>query len=322
MFNQPLKVKISTSFPQWPLQNQLPKKSLQLGNITFVIDQPDPLCDFWIVFDDLTKPEKGYCAAENVLFVTGEPPSIRSYTSKFLKQFASVLTCHPHLPHPHIIHGQQGHPWHVGMDYDTVTKNLILPKTKTLSIITSNKVFTAGHRSRFDFAHRLKKEFGNQVELFGRGVQTFSTKWDVLAPFKYTISIENYCLNDWITEKLPDSWLAESYPIYYGAPNVFDYYPKDSLTPIDIHQPDQAILTIAALLINTDHYQAKLPAIREAKRRYLDKYSFFPLLGKHAQELFKPHATKRYLTLKPMRTLPEGWLEHKLNILKTHLATK
>ena len=117
-------------------------------------------------------------------------------------------------------------------------------KKKLISVITSNKAFTQGHIDRIRFVSKLKEHFGDQIDVFGRGYNTFGDKWDVLADYKYHIVIENSSQTYYWTEKLSDCFLAETYPFYYGCTNIADYFPSDAYTPIDISNPDEAIKII------------------------------------------------------------------------------
>src|SRR5271170_2456073 len=87
-----LKVKLSTSFPDWPLSRQTPGGGGLWQGVQFYIDQPVDECDAWFVYDGLVKPETTVCPADNIVFVTAEPPSIKTYNDKWLRQFARVIS--------------------------------------------------------------------------------------------------------------------------------------------------------------------------------------------------------------------------------------
>src|SRR6185436_3361227 len=121
-------------------------------------------------------------------------------------------------------------------------------KDKVLSIVVSNKTFTKGHKKRFDFLQKIEKELGDTIDIFGFGFKTIEDKWDAIAPYKYHIAIENASYNDYWTEKLSDAFLGQTHPIYYGCPNIYDYFPKNSLSVIDIEKPDEAIEKIKGII--------------------------------------------------------------------------
>jgi hypothetical protein len=85
-------VKLTTSSPEWPLFRQRPASSGIRGNCRFYLNEKVEECDFWIVYEGLKKPERAFCAQENIIFITGEPPHIKPYNQRFLKQFGMVAT--------------------------------------------------------------------------------------------------------------------------------------------------------------------------------------------------------------------------------------
>jgi hypothetical protein len=264
--------------------------------------------DYWVVCDGLIDREVVVCPSQNVILVTWEPPE-RHYGQRFIDQFAGVATCHPNLKHPNVQLTHQGHPWHIPRTYDELKSSTLPSKTKLASVITSNKQFYEGHRSRLAFVTRLKAALGDQIDLFGRGINTFDTKWEVLAPYRYTIAIENAFEPHWITEKLADCFLTETFPFYAGAPNAADYFPADSFMAIDIADPPHAIQAIAETLASPTHYDSVLPALQQAKSVYLDQQSLFPLLTRLLDHRFNSDekATAQPILLKPEYSLRPLW---------------
>ena len=109
-------------------------------------------------------------------------------------------------------------------------KNLnSIEKNKLISVICSTKSYTDDHKARLNFVYKLKEHFQERLDWFGAGINEIDRKWDGIANYKYHIAIENESRNNLISEKLFDSYLGLAFPIYYGAPNVEDYFPKSSL---------------------------------------------------------------------------------------------
>lgn len=286
------KIKLSYSAPAMHLEKQSPECSAQWGDCQFFINQEVEDCDVWVVFGGLEKPtESTICPPGNIIFITGEPSTIWHYDKKFLKQFSKIITCQREIKGSGVTYSLQGHPWHVGLNhanpnnlglaksYDELISLKEVPKTKLLSIIISNKQGTAGHRQRYKFALSLKKALGNQADLFGRGINDFNDKWDVLAPYKYSLAIENSAHNDYVTEKLFDCYLAHSFPFYYGAPNIDRYFSPDSYQLIDINNLDESVKVIKGIISKPNHYQEHLNFLKEAKLKYLNHYNIFPLIA-------------------------------------------
>ena len=63
-------------------------------------------------------------------------------------------------------------------------------------------------------------------------------------------------------------------PIYYGAPNVSNYFSEDSFVSIDISNIDESIKTISNLL-NNDPYDEKIDSILESKNMVCTEYNVF-----------------------------------------------
>jgi hypothetical protein len=145
-------------------------------------------------------------------------------------------------------------------------------------VISSDKVQTAGHRRRLKFVHRLKQHFGDQLDVFGRGIREVEDKWDAIAPYRYHIALENGVYPHYWTEKLSDTFLAGAFPLYLGCPNVTEYFPSDSLTTLDANDSTRAIATIEQAI--ADHrYESSAGDLAEARRLVLDQYNLFPLLA-------------------------------------------
>ena len=306
-----VKVKVSTSFPEWPLERQTPNRSRQWGNRQFYINEPIDACDYWVVYDGLRNEERARCPRENTIFITGEPPAVKKYNQKFLNQFAMIITCQREIAHPNVIYSQQALQWMVGgryqkethswaaeftKDYDELTSIKDYKKDKLISIILSKKSMTEGHRKRLEFVYKLKDHFGDQLDVFGVGLNEIEDKWDGIASYKYHLAIENSAVPDYWTEKLADAFLAGAYPFYYGCPNIFDYFPGGSLTLIDIDDLDRSI-SIIENDIKNNQYENSIDKISEAKNLVLDRYNLFPMLGTYCS---KSATSKRaMISLKP-----------------------
>lgn len=67
----------------------------------------------------------------------------------------------------------------------------------------------------------------------GRRSKTwFADKRKFIANYKFTIAFENTSARNYITEKMFDPLYAGSIPIYWGAPNVTDFFNPDSFVNV------------------------------------------------------------------------------------------
>lgn len=101
-------------------------------------------------------------------------------------------------------------------------------KSKDVSCISSNKNVLEGHRKRLEFVNHIR-DTHNNVHLFGAGFNQIAGKIDALKDYRFSVAIENAYIPNWATEKLSDCFLTGTVPIYYGCPNVGDYFNTDGI---------------------------------------------------------------------------------------------
>ncbi len=250
-------------------------------------------------------------ARENTILMLSEPKSVVNFPKPYRDQFGMLYSCQENIAHSNVIYGPALLPWFVGVEnrngnslysktYDDFANSSFPEKTKQISIITSNKSFTWGHQKRLEFALKVKKRYGDKVDVWGRGFRDFGDKWDALAPYKFTISIENNSSKYYWTEKLSDPFLTGTYPIYYGCTNATDYFPTQSFSTINIDKPKQSFRLIDKLL-DSDAYEKSLPYLEQAKQLTLDKFNMFQIIADCCDSL-NPDAPKQKITLRPSLT--------------------
>ena len=272
------KIKLSIS-GNWPIERQLSNIKVLHEGYNFHINNEVEECDYWFVFNYLNNDfEKTFCPKENVILIAPEPKHVQKYYTSYLKQFSLVISNQKNLNHHNNLLYQTSAPWFIKKNFDELYENNEIKKTKNLSIITSNKIFTKEHKKRYNFALAIKKHFKDKVDLFGRGINNFEDKWDVISPYKYTIAIENGSYNDYFTEKLTDSFLSMTYPIYYGCPNLNKYFSEESFTRIDIENLNYSINIIDEVISNTNFYNNHINSIIESKNLCLKEYNLFNLI--------------------------------------------
>ena len=326
-----INVKITTAAPNWPIIEQSPNSAGIWNNCKFFVNQSVKRVDWWVVFDNMAKKERVICPPENTIFVGAETEYIKKYDQKFLNQFGTVVTCQRNMEHPHKIYTQQAHLWHIigqfgkAKDgvfvrgkflpaYDELKSMKTIPKTKLMSVVAANKTYTEGQRLRREFINKMKEHFGDRLDVYGTGINPVMDKWDGIAPYKYYLAIENSSVPHYWTTVLADAYLAGAYPLYYGDPNIHDYFSKDALTVIDIHDIEGSVKTIEKI-ISENHFEKHLADIWEARRLVMDTYNIFPLIADLVNRLPASNDYKP-TTLKPQ---PKPWLKWKITgILRKH----
>lgn len=109
-------------------------------------------------------------------------------------------------------------------------------------------------------------------------------KLNTIKNYRFTLCYENSCdQNGYITEKIFDCFAAGSVPIYWGAPNVQDYIPKECF----IDKRDFATLN--------DLYIYLKNMERSEYDRYLEKIRTF-LKSKEAERFSYAHFEKLFYT--------------------------
>jgi len=96
-------------------------------------------------------------------------------------------------------------------------------KSKPMSLIASAKKTLAGHRIRHEIASWIT-ETGVDVDLLGRAFNPIDKKEDGLAPYRFSVVIENCREPGYFSEKLMDCLLCNTIPIYWGAPDIDRYF--------------------------------------------------------------------------------------------------
>lgn len=305
-----IKAAFVTLHASWPWGRQLPGGQNAFDGTEFFV--PVDEADIIFVYDALPEGRLVLKQPVPAVFVASEPENVKRYNPAFLAQFDAVITSDRNTAHPNRIFVQAGLPWHAGsmtaggklLDTPMIFEEFQAHeprKTKLVSVVSSDKAFTAEHRARLSFVTKLKAELGDQVDVFGRGIRDFADKRDVLDDYRYHISLENCAIEDYWTEKLADPYLTLTFPIYHGCPNIKDYFPDEALQPINIYEPDEAV-EIIRKVIGSDLAERRREHLLEARRRVMHEHNVFGLLAKTARDLLAAGANanqRRARTLHP-----------------------
>jgi hypothetical protein len=280
---------------------QTPGRTGRWGDIQFVLEETDA-CDYAVLLNRPAKRMRVVCPPDHVWAIMHEPPNeaLRHWHNSF-PVVKRIYTQQEGRRPPRYVLSQPALPWFVRRDYDFLKSCPPPEKPHALSWVTSSRGDTAGHRRRMSFLHRLIAYV--PVALYGRGFREIDDKWDGLAPYRYSIAVENFANAYYWSEKIADCFLTWTMPIYFGSSRITEYFPPESMVQIDIHDPD-AVRQVQDV-IQSDCWERNLDAIAEARRRVLDEHQLFPFVAReiraHEQT---PHAKPdqpRRLTI-PART--------------------
>jgi hypothetical protein len=103
---------------------------------------------------------------------------------------------------------------------DNVAK--IYSKTKGISMIASNKRMSDGHNFRHEIIDKLQSKYN--FDVWGSGYKLFDDKLEPLKDYKYSICVMNSSADNFFTEVLLDCFRVGTIPIFWGCPNIGDYF--------------------------------------------------------------------------------------------------
>tara|TARA_R100000315_G_C5232124_1_gene143178 strand:+ start:516 stop:1487 length:972 start_codon:yes stop_codon:yes gene_type:complete len=201
-----------------------------------------------------------------------------------LEKFDAIFTCDKDLVNLHdkihFCYAGSILPWIHGRDKGMHGKSLFC------SMISSNKVMCHGHKVRHEVFHRIKDEFGEPSEdnpnpavtIFGGitgepfGMESgchldnnipWHNKIDGIQDFYYSIIMENDRYPGYFTEKLTDCFATATVPIYWGAPDIGDYFDINGIIQVN---SVQEIIDVLRNLNETQNasrdYMSRMDAIK------------------------------------------------------------
>lgn len=276
----------------------------RIGDCVFTFDPDARDYDWLVVYEDLmypdgtlrsTRRERLACHPSNTLLITQEPSAIKIYGPHFLGQYGHVLSAQPSAAIGHKNHILQVSPirWFYGRplaedDHNYVTldhlNNMIKPKKiHYISTVCSDKQMSKTLKARFDFTALVSKALSDQFDWFGRGIRPVNDKAEAMNAYRYHLAVENHIFPHYWTEKIADSFLAYCLPFYYGPENISDYFSSDSFIAIDIFEPRKSI-EIMKKALKDNLYEARLPAIKQARKKVLTDYNLMQVAARLVTE--------------------------------------
>jgi hypothetical protein len=132
------------------------------------------------------------------------------------------------------------------------------PKTKLVSMIASSKMMCPDHI----FRHNMIAKFAGKCDHFGRGFREIPDKVDGLKDYCFSIAMENGTYPNMVSEKITDCFMTGTIPIFYGIPNIGDFFNTDGIITLN---DDFKIESLSFEL-----YYSKLDAVKDNLKRAED----------------------------------------------------
>ena len=125
-------------------------------------------------------------------------------------------------------------------------------------MIASAKQMVDGHRVRLEYAEKLK----GRLDLYGGACgspkvtseEYILDKSDGLAPYMFSVAMENCRVSLYYTEKLTDCFVTGTVPIYWGSDDIGEIFDEKGIIKLDDD------FDISAL--NSNLYADMMPHIR------------------------------------------------------------
>lgn len=251
--------------------------AIALDRLIWPLGRPDDLTgkcirdlgrdDHLVIFPrDTTHFRPGFGTRAKVSVMVLEPSAIHSKHLKLLRwshrRFHRVLTCDETL----LARIPNGVFLPFGSTWVSNKREFGTSKTRMCSLIASGKRSEEGHVLRHETVEWVRAE-GLDVDVMGRGYQPFKAKPDGLAPYRYSVVIENVRERNYFTEKLIDALMCRTVPIYWGCPNIADFMDTSGMI---LCETGDDIRRVVRELSEPD-YAKRLPAL-EAVR---DKAAYY-----------------------------------------------
>lgn len=283
----------------WPdLMRQTPGEKGVWDGIEYSLE-PIYECDFLVMLNNRMKTDTLLkCPSENIWALMQEP-YMKGFTDWMVEKhecFSKVLTHHSPSDDEKYVPSHPAIPWHINKTFDQLISAQVPEKSRNLSWIVGDAMDLPGHFKRWSFLECLRRDAFLDLDLYGKAINFIEDKWDGLAPYRYSLAIENnsgpYC---W-TEKLADCFLTWTVPIYYGCTNLASYFPEESYVQIDINKPQDSLEKIKRI-INENSWDRRFSAMTEARELVLYHYQLFPYLSKLIQSQPAPKGDKTAITI-------------------------
>ena len=134
-------------------------------------------------------------------------------------------------------------------------------KTKLVSMIYSEKTWLFGHRLRHIIAKTLIPQMGyDKIDFFGRATENpLELKSEGTNPYMFQIAIENAQRRFYFADKIYDCFVTGTVPIYWGAPNIGDFFDMRGI--LTFNHPNELKEILETL--SPEKYESMLDGVKE-----------------------------------------------------------
>jgi hypothetical protein len=175
--------------------------------------------------------------SKSILFMWEPPNGLPHLHSKiYLNRFRKIYTYDDSL-----VDGKRFFKLYYPVMFPMIQNVPHFKEKKLLAFVFSNKTSSEGipndlYPERKKLIEFFEEKPEGEFEFYGLGWEQFGyknykgmaeSKLEVIKNFKFTVAYENSQHLGYITEKIFNCFEAGSVPIYWGAPNILSYIPKN-----------------------------------------------------------------------------------------------
>lgn len=141
-------------------------------------------------------------------------------------------------------------PYHNPMECDGSLKKF------QVSFITSSKVNTSGHRLRQEIYEKLPVSVNGMPVMKHRSPPYIPSKKVLLDEYQYFITPQNASQDNWFDDKIIDALVAKTIPLYWGCPNLGDFFNMDGILHFKTYDEMLYMLNNLTPTYYAEHYAA------------------------------------------------------------------
>ena len=185
---------------------------------------------------------------ENVIGLAFEPFELLNINQEFINYSQKNIGKYfignkKDLPYPFIEYF--GYMWHSNPGKEIITKN------KIMSIIVSQKQFAPGHIYRHKLVEKII-QLQLPIDIYGKGSNMYNYSCvkgtfidaEPYEDYLFSVCIENFVNNHYISEKIITPVMFNCMPIYFGCNNVNKYFDEVIILSGDIDNDIKVIISV------------------------------------------------------------------------------
>ena len=176
-------------------------------------------CDIEDVFFDKSSTKKYAWINESYEIFSKPYDMLLNKFDKYIEEFDMIFTHHGDIVKMH-----EKIKW-IPLSQIWIENPKIYDKSKTVSMISSNKILCQQHLVRLNWANKLK----SSLDLFGHGINPIDKKEQALCDYMFSMVIENSLYPSSFSEKILDCFATGTIPVYLGCSDIGDFFNTDGI---------------------------------------------------------------------------------------------